>query len=80
MLKLRLEPAIRPGTNEALDRVGATGLFARKKVLEGPREAILRSDIEDIIFFELGEGRWWMEGREKKKRKLVRVESCGLIG
>lgn len=51
MLKLRLEPATRPGTKEALARVGATGLFARKNVLEGPARAAIRNrEVEDILF------------------------------
>lgn len=51
VLKLRLEPATKPGMNDMLDRVGATGRFARKKVLEGPREATRRSDMDDIFFY-----------------------------
>lgn len=57
MLKLRLEPATRPGRKEALARVGATGRFARKNVFEGPvRAAIRRREVEDI-FSERGGGR-----------------------
>lgn len=57
MLKLRLEPAMRAGTKEALARVGATGRFARKNVLEGPARAAMRSrEVEDIFFPETGGG------------------------
>ncbi len=54
VLKLRLEPAMTPGTKEALARVGATGRFARKKVLEGPARAVIRnSEVEDISVGEI---------------------------
>lgn len=71
MLKLRLEPATRPGTKEALARAGATGRFARKKDFEGPARAAIRSrEVEDIfriyllVFFfiySLIKGREWRD-------------------
>ncbi len=48
VLKLRLEPAIRPGTTAALARDGATGRYARKKVWVGPRTATRRREAEDM--------------------------------
>ena len=53
VLKLRLEPATRPGTKEALARVGATGRLARKKVFEGPARAAIRMrDVEDMVIYK----------------------------
>jgi hypothetical protein len=56
VLKLRLEPAMTPGTKTAA-RLGATGRQARKKLLEGERARERRREVEAMAIEVQGMGR-----------------------
>lgn len=79
MLKLRLEPAMRPGTKAPARLGAATGRYARKKELAGPRAIVRRREADmatevwglverrvggELVGGRCGVGTDWGEGRE----------------
>jgi hypothetical protein len=58
VLKLRLEAAITPGTKAPARLEAATGRYARKKLVEGPRAMVRRREVDAMASWDL----WFSEG------------------